>query len=86
MINLDDVTKENIKKYNLNWPEIPDYPYKILIVGGFESWKTNWLLNLILQQAGIDKTYLYAKKHYEAKFLINKWERKFVKRYKTGRK
>ena len=37
MINLDDVTKENIKQYNLNWPEIPDYPYKILIVGGFES-------------------------------------------------
>ena len=60
MINLDDVTKENIKQNNLNWPEIPDHPYKILIVGGFESWKTNWLLNLILQQAGIDKTYLYA--------------------------
>ena len=37
MINLDDVTKENIKQNNLNWPEIPDHPYKILIVGGFES-------------------------------------------------
>ena len=26
MINLDDVTKENIEQNNLNWPEIPVYP------------------------------------------------------------
>ena len=27
MINFDDVTKENIKEHNSNWPQIPDYPY-----------------------------------------------------------
>ena len=32
MINFDDVTKENIKEHNPNWSEIPDHPYKILIV------------------------------------------------------
>ena len=29
MINFDDVTKENIKKHNPNWPESPNYPYRI---------------------------------------------------------
>ena len=30
MINLDDVTKENIKERNPKWPQIPDHPYRIL--------------------------------------------------------
>ena len=47
MINFDDVTKENIKEHNPNWPQIPDHPYRILIIGGSGSGKTNSLLNLI---------------------------------------
>ena len=30
MINFDDITKENMKKYNLNWQQIPDYPYRTI--------------------------------------------------------
>ena len=26
MINFDDVTKENIKEHNPDWPQIPDHP------------------------------------------------------------
>ena len=26
VISFDDVIKEEIKEYNLNWPQIPDYP------------------------------------------------------------
>ena len=26
IINFDDVTKENMKKHNPNWPQIPDHP------------------------------------------------------------
>ena len=37
MINFDDVTKENIKKHNPNWPQNPDHPYRILIFGGTGS-------------------------------------------------
>ena len=33
MINFD-VIKEETKKHNPNWPEIPDHPYRILIIGG----------------------------------------------------
>ena len=33
--------------HNLNWPYIPDHPYRILITGGAGSGKTNVLLNLI---------------------------------------
>ena len=41
MMNFNDVTKENIKEHNPNWPQILDYPYIILIVGGSGSGKIN---------------------------------------------
>ena len=55
MFNFDYVTKEDIKKHNPNRPEIPDYPYVILIIAGFGSRKTNALLNLINNEPDIDK-------------------------------
>ena len=77
MINFDEYTNENKKEHNLNWPYIPDHPYRILIIGGSETGKTNALLNLINNQQDIDKIYLYAKDPYEDKYqyLINKRER-----------
>ena len=77
MINFDDYTNENIIEHNSNWPYIPDHPYRILIVGGSGSGKTNALLNLINNQPDIDKIYLYAKDPYETKYqyLINKREK-----------
>ena len=76
MINFDDIVKENKTVHNKNWPHIPDHPYRILIIGGSGSGKTNVLLNLIENQPDIDKIYLYAKDPYEAKYqyLINKRE------------
>ena len=53
MINFDGVIKENIKENNLNWPQILDPPYRILITGGSGSGKTNSLF----------------KDPYEAKYL-----------------
>ena len=61
MINLDSITNENNKEHNEKWPYIPDHPYRILIIGGSGSGKTNALLNLINEQDDIDKIYLYAK-------------------------
>ena len=76
MINFDDIVNENETVHNKNWPYIPDHPYRILIIGGSGSGKTNALLNLIENQPDIDKIYLYAKYPYEAKYqyLINKRE------------
>ena len=76
MFNFDYITNEDIKEHNPNWPEIPDHPYRILIVGGSGSGKTNALLNLINHEADIDKIYLFAKDPYKAKnqLLINKRE------------
>ena len=76
MINFDDYTNENIIEHNLKWPYIPNHPYRILIIGGSGSGKTNALLNLINNQPNIDKIYLYAKDPYEKKYqyLINKRE------------
>ena len=77
MINFDDYTNENIIEHNSKWPYIPDHPYRILIVGGSGSGKTNALLNLINNQPDIDEIYLYAKDPYEKKYqyLINKHEK-----------
>ena len=74
MINFDDYTNDTIIEHNSKWPYIPDHPYRILIVGGSGSGKTNELLNLINNQPDIDKIYLYAKNPYEKKYqyLINK--------------
>ena len=76
MIKFDDYANENRTEHNKNWPYIPDHPYRILIIGGSGSGKTNLLLNLIENQPDIDKIYLYAKDPYEAKYqyLINKRE------------
>ena len=80
MINFDDYTNENIIEHNSKWPYIPDYPYRILIVGGSGSGKTNALLNLINNQLDIDKIYLYPKDPYEKKYqyLINKREKVII--------
>ena len=76
MINFDDYVNENRTEHNRNWPYIPDKPYRILIIGGSRSGKTNLLLNLIENQPDNDKIYLYDKDSHEAKYqyLINKTE------------
>ena len=73
MMNFDNYVNVNKTKYKKNWPYIPDRPYRILIIGGSESGKTN-LLNLIENQPDTDRIYLYAKDPYESKYqyLINK--------------
>ena len=74
MINVDSITNENNKEHNEKWPFIPDHPYRILIIGGSESGKTNALFNLIKEQDYIDEIYLYAKNLSDSKyeFLIKK--------------
>ena len=64
-----------------NWPYISDHPYRILIIGGSGSQKTNTLRNLIKQQDGIGKIYLYAKDLSEPKyqFLIGKLDNVGIK-------
>ena len=68
MINFDDYVNENKTEHYKNWPYIPDHPYRILIIWGSGSGKTNLLLNLIENQPDINKTYLYAKDPYESKY------------------
>ena len=84
MINFDYYTNENKTGHIPKWLCIPDHPYRILIVGGSGSGKTNALLNLINNQLDIDKIYLYAKDPYEKKhqYLINKREKVVLDHFK----
>ena len=81
MINFDNITHENNKKHNEKWPYIPDHPYRILIIGGSGSRKTNTLFNLINEQNDIDKIYLYARNLNKPKYkiLIEKRENARIK-------
>ena len=83
MINFDDYTNENKKQHNSKLLYIPVHPYRLLIIRGSGSGKTNALLNLIENQPDIDKIYLYAKDHYEVKYqwLINIREKVGLKHY-----
>ena len=87
MINFDNFTNENKTEHNSKWQYILDHPFKILIVGGSGSGKSNALLNLINNQPDIDKIYLYAKDPYEAKYqyLIHKREKVGLDHFKDPR-
>ena len=49
MINFDDVIKDYIKQHNANWPQIPNHPYRILIIRGSGSGKKKSLFSLLNQ-------------------------------------
>ena len=55
MINFDDYTNENKTEHNPKWPYIPDYPYRILIIGGSGSGNTNALMQILIK-------YIYMQK------------------------
>ena len=71
MKNYNQLTEIN---HNLNCHHIPDHPYRILIIGGSGSGKTNVLLNVIKnQRPDIDQICLYVKDPIKSKYqlLIN---------------
>ena len=63
MINFDEYVNENITKHSKSWPYIPDNPYRILIIGGSGSGKTNALLNLIENQPDIGTQKIHMKQN-----------------------
>ena len=50
MFNLGVIANENSENHSKKWLYIPDYSYRMLIIGGFRSGKANVLLNLIEEQ------------------------------------
>ena len=70
--------------HNPNWADIPDYPYRILVIGGSGARTTNVLLNLTENQpADLDKIYSYVKDPVESKYqlLINGREKVVIENH-----
>ena len=85
MKNYDESVEIN---HNPNWLYIPDHPYRILIISGSESGKTNVLLNVIKhREPDIDKIYLFVKDTFESKYqlLINEREKVGIKKIKKSK-
>ena len=83
MKNYDQLVEIN---HNPNWPYIPDHLYRILIIGGWRSGKTNVLLNLRKhQRPDIDKIYLYIKDLFESRYqlLFNGWRKVRIQNLKN---
>ena len=59
MINFDDLQKKIVT----NWSQIPDQPYRKIIIKWSGSGKTNSLLKLLSQQPNIDKIIYTLKIH-----------------------
>ena len=79
MKNYDQSVEIN---HNPNWPCIPDYLCRILIIHVSESGKTNVLLNLIKnQQPDTDNINLYVKDPFKSKYqlLINGKDKRIKK-------
>ena len=55
------ITKEGVQEHNPNWPEIPDHPYKMLIVRNSGFGKTNGSFNLINHGPDVDTTFYMLK-------------------------
>ena len=68
LLNLINITKENIKEHNPNWPQFPDQPYKILRVRSSGSGKRNLLFNVINKQPDTEKKISVLNVSYEAKY------------------
>ena len=70
MFDFDCITKEDKKEHNPNWPKILGHLYRILIVGGSGSGKTNALLHLINHELDNDQIYLYTKDLSKTKYQL----------------
>ena len=64
-IIFDDVLKENIKEYNLDWPQIPGHPHRILKIGDPHEAKYQYLIRILEDVATKDfndsKAFEYSK-------------------------
>ena len=60
MKNYDESVERN---HNPNWPYVPDYPYRMLIIGGSGSGKIDVLLNLLKhERPDMEKIYFICQK------------------------
>ena len=77
-----DIMMNHNPNRDSNWSYIPDYRYRILIIDGSGSSKTNVLLNLIKhQQSDIGQIYLCVRDPFKSKYqlLMNNKEKVGIK-------
>ena len=80
MITFNKITGENTQEHCPQWLQIPDNPYRMLIVDSSGS-EMRYSVN---HQRDIDKIYLHSKDKYELKYqyLMKKREKVGLKHFK----
>ena len=74
MINFNYTSKKH-KNRNPNWLQVPDYPYRMLVIVNYGPGKTNALLNLISYKPDIYEIHLYAKNRFEVTYQLLTYKR-----------
>ena len=78
MFNFDYIKKEVIKEHNPNWPEIPDHPYRILIVRGNSK---HYFLIKIPNKRGLQQIAFNHSSDIDFQDLINLYKKCTAKPY-----
>ena len=84
MKNYDESVEIN---HNTNWPYLPNYPSRILIIWGSGSGKTNGLLNLVKYQwPDLNKILFIHQRSIQIKMsLINRREKEGIETLKNSK-
>ena len=57
MLQNKDKKKKKMEEYNINWLQILDQTYRMLITGDSGAGKTKWIFKLIIHQPQVDKIF-----------------------------
>jgi len=70
IINFDNITElnENKETHEQRSKFMPKHPFRLLMVGGSGSGKTNVLINMLVRYLNYDKIYIYAKELQQSKY------------------
>jgi len=79
IVNFDDICTDKNDRKKKKCIHMPNHPFRMLMIGGSGSGKTNILMNMIVRYLDFDKIFIYTKHLDQDKY---KWLQNFFKVWK----